>query len=78
MPLACMICVATRGLRGSEIASPPKTEEEQMEHMESVHHCPVVREGETKAQAEARFLAAYPEARTCPDCVGRGAPWASA
>lgn len=47
MALACKICIATKGLRGSEISSLPQNEEELAEHMEAVHHMPVQREGET-------------------------------
>ena len=62
MSLACKICIATKGLRGSEIDSLPKNEEELMEHMKRVHHMPVIREGETREQATKRFLEKYPEA----------------
>ncbi len=35
---ACKICIMKKGLRGSEIASLPKTQEEFVEHLETVHH----------------------------------------
>lgn len=76
MPLACKICIATRGLRGSEIDALPKNEEELLEHIEKVHHRPVVNPGETPEQAEARFLAKYPDAANCQECKEAGAPWA--
>jgi hypothetical protein len=74
MPLACRICVSTKGLKGSEIDSLPKIEEELWEHIEREHHITVRRPGETNEQARERFLAQYPEAldpRTCkcPDCA---------
>jgi hypothetical protein len=75
MPIACKICIAQRGLRGSDLASLPTNDEELAEHMESVHHMPVIREGETEEQAIARFLKAHPEAKTCPECCAVGAPW---
>ncbi len=46
-----------------------------MEHMERVHHIPVIRKGETREQAIARFLKSCPEARTCPECIAAGAEW---
>ena len=54
MSIACKICIATKGLRGTDIDSLPKTEEELIEHIESVHHMPVIREGETEEQAAER------------------------
>lgn len=75
MALACKICIATKGLRGSEIASLPETEEELAEHLEAVHHIIVIREGETGDEAEERFLKNHPEAKTCPDCIRAGASW---
>ena len=76
MALACRICIAERGLRGSEIGSLPQNETELIEHMESFHHMPVVREAETEEAATKRFLAAHPEVRTCPQCAEAGASWA--
>lgn len=55
MPLACKLCVAMHGLKGSQIASLPKTEEELFDHIERVHHIPVIRKGETEQQAMERF-----------------------
>ena len=75
MAIACKICIATKGLRGSEIDGLPQNEEELMEHMEKVHHMPVQREGETQEQAIKRFLNKYPEARNCPECIAAGAEW---
>lgn len=75
MALACKICIAQRGLIGSEIDSLPQNEEELVDHMEKVHHMPVIREGETSEQAHQRFLEKYPEARTCPECIAADAEW---
>ncbi len=75
MPIACRICITTKGLKGSDFSSLPTTDEELAEHMESVHHIPVVREGETKEQAQARFLESHPAARHCVECKKAGAPW---
>lgn len=75
MPIACKICIAQKGLGGSEIGSLPKTEEELMDHMEKVHHMPVQREGETHEQCIKRFLEKHPEAKTCLECIAAGAEW---
>ncbi len=75
MPIACKICIMTKGLRGSEISSLPNTEEELFEHMESVHHMPVKRKGETHEQCIKRFVGKYPEACTCPECTKAGTEW---
>ncbi len=37
MPLACKLCIMQHGLRGTDIANLPKTEEELFEHLEQVH-----------------------------------------
>ncbi len=75
MALACEICIATKGLKGSEIGSLPRNEEELIEHLERVHHMPVTMAGETEQQAIDRFLKKYPEAKECPECRLAGAPW---
>lgn len=66
MPLACKICIASKGLKGSDVGSLPQTEEELADHIEREHHTVVIRIGETKEQAIRRVLA-NPE--TCPKCV---------
>jgi hypothetical protein len=76
MALACKICIMEQGLKGSDIAFLPRTEEEFFDHMEKVHHNMVVREGETEEQAQERFLKKHPEALTCKECIANGAPWA--
>lgn len=55
MPLACKFCIATRGLKGSEISSLPQTQEELVEHIERVHGIAVRREGESAEHAETRM-----------------------
>ena len=75
MGLACKICIAEHGLRGSDVANLPQTEEELFEHIEAVHHMPVVRKGETKDEATERFLREHPEAATCSHCKENGAAW---
>lgn len=75
MAFACKICIATKGLWGSEITSLPQTEEEFIDHMERVHHMPVTRRGETQEKAFKRFIEEYPEAKNCPECIAVGAPW---
>jgi len=75
MVLACKICIAQKGLRGSEIGSLPQNEEELADHMEKVHHMPVQRDGESHEECISRFLEKYPEAKTCPECIATGAEW---
>lgn len=75
MAYACKICIAQKGLRGSELGDSPQTEEELFDHMEKVHHMPVQRKGETPEGCIKRFLEKYPEARTCPECIAVGAEW---
>jgi len=75
MAYACKICIMEKGLKGSDIDDLPQTEEELADHMEEVHHMPVIREGQTKEQAIEHFIKKYPEARDCPECIAAGAPW---
>ncbi len=63
-----MICIATKGLRGSDIGGLPQTEEELAEHMERVHHMIVIRKGETLEQATERCDRLYPERLRCAEC----------
>ena len=65
----CKYCIATRGLKGSELDQWPEAGDEEsiVQHLESQHHIPVRREGESEAETDARFCAAYPEAGG-PDC----------
>ena len=77
MAIACKWCILTKGLKGSEIASLPQTEEELCQHIESAHHIPVRREGETVEAARERFQTENPEAGgpncQCPRCqIGKG------
>ena len=71
----CKICVMTKGLRGSELNQWPDVSdiEGRAQHIESVHHIPVGRDGETEEQTMERFRREYPKAGTaacqCPSCV---------
>lgn len=74
MPLACKLCIMTKGLKGRDIDLLPKTEDDLIEHIESDHHIPVRRAGETGEQAKERLYAKFPEAKDpatckCPACV---------
>ena len=51
MAYACKFCIATKGLKGSEIRSLPQTEDELYDHIERVHGICVQRNGETEQQA---------------------------
>ena len=48
MAYGCKICIATKGLKGNEIANLPQTEEEFHEHLEKVHGIKVVKDSEEK------------------------------
>ena len=67
MPIACKYCIATKGLKGSDVDKLPKTEEELFQHIERDHHIPVKRENETKEETLARFQRENPEAGG-PNC----------
>ncbi len=73
MAMACKYCIMTHGLKGSEIANLPQTDEEFHNHIEREHHIPVRRKGETDEQCMARFKLENPEAGgpncKCPSCV---------
>lgn len=74
MAIACKYCIMTKGLKGSEISSLPQTDEEFAKHIESEHHIPVGREGETEEETMKRFRQEYPEAGNlatckCPQCA---------
>jgi hypothetical protein len=71
--IGCKICIAKYGIKGSELNSLLKTEEELVQHIESEHHIPVMRDGETEEECNRRFFRENPEAGgencKCPDCV---------
>ncbi len=78
--VVCRFCIAANGLRGADLANwpdekTPGAEEWLYHHIESVHHMPVTRDGETREQAQARFFTTYPLAGTdacrCPACEAR-------
>lgn len=75
MPLACKLCIMTKGLKGSEIGSLPKNDEELVQHMERDHHVPVRRDSETPEECLERFKRENPEAGgpncKCPSCMVR-------
>lgn len=72
MAIACKYCIMTKGLKGSELSSLPKNDEEFYNHVEKEHHIPVRREGETESQTLERFKRENPEAGgpncKCPAC----------
>jgi len=73
MAIACKICIAQKGIKGSDKLL--QNDEELYDHMEKVHHMPVQREGETHEDCIKRFIEKYPEAKTCPECIAVGAEW---
>ena len=75
--IACKMCVFEKGLN---ITTNHlfKTQEELNDHIESVHHMPIVNEGETEDEAQKRFLEKHPEAKDCPKCKAAGAKWVTA
>ena len=50
MALACKYCIMYKGLKGSDVANLPQTEEELYSHIEHEHHIPVRRENEKGEQ----------------------------
>ena len=70
----CRYCVATKGLKGSELKKRDLSDPEKMaKHIESEHNIPVRRPGETSQQAMKRFRkeqpqAGNPELCKCPEC----------
>lgn len=76
MPYACKFCIAEQGLKGSEVSSLPETLEELYNHIESAHHIPLTRPGETEEQSADRLARDYPESSSpdtckCPVCKQR-------
>ena len=72
--IACKYCVFEKGLNITT-SHLFKTQEELNDHLESVHHMPIIREGETEDDAIERFLKKYPVAKDCPICKAAGAKW---
>lgn len=58
---ACKMCIASKGLKGSDIKNLPKTEEELFVHIEEEHGTIVKRKTETWEQAKDRFYAEHPD-----------------
>ena len=75
--IACRFCVGEKGLTLNS-KHLFKTQEELNDHLESVHHMPIINEGETEDDAMKRFLEKYPEAKDCPECKAAGAKWVTA
>ena len=73
MAFACKYCIMYKGLKGSDVANLPQTEEELYNHIEHEHHIPVRRENENGEQCMARFKLENPEAGgpncKCPNCI---------
>ena len=66
--IACKYCIATKGLKGSELEKQTfGTQEEFVEHIEMVHDIPVTRKGETEKETMDRFSKKNPRAGG-PDC----------
>jgi hypothetical protein len=61
MPFACKLCIAIKGLRGSDVNSLPKTEDELADHLESEHEIIVRRPDELQEQAITRYYKKFPE-----------------
>lgn len=74
----CSYCIATKGLKGSDLDKWPGLDdtEAQCQHIERDHHIPVKRKGETGAQCLKRFRREQPEAGgphcKCPSCQRDG------
>ena len=74
MPFACKYCIALKGLTVEDVRNLPKNEDQLYDHIEKVHHIPVMREGETEEKAFERFRKENPTAGgkkcKCPTCIG--------
>ena len=71
----CRYCILTRGLKGSDLKDWPALDDQeaQFRHIESEHHIPVRRKGETEQGCLDRFRRENPEAEDpatcrCPEC----------
>jgi len=73
----CKYCVMEYGIKGSELQEKHlETEEDLINHIESEHHIPVMRENETEKETMKRFYKQYPEAKNpetckCPECKSK-------
>ena len=78
----CRWCVELHGLRGRDLGDWPAAGDSEgiARHIESVHHIPVQRDGETAAQTRARFAREQPDADgphcRCPRCSLRRSVYA--
>lgn len=73
--IACKLCIMDNVLNTQSKAL-FNTQEELNDHLESYHHKPIIREGETEDDAIKRFLEKYPEAKDCWICKEAGSKWA--
>ena len=73
MPFACKYCIALYGMTAEDVEKLPKNENQLYDHIETVHHIPVMREGETEEVAFERFRKENPAAGgkrcKCPTCT---------
>lgn len=71
----CRYCIALNGLNGKDLENWPEPDDHEAiaKHIESVHHIPVRRDGETERECAARFAREQPEAGgpdcRCPKCT---------
>jgi len=79
--MVCPLCLMRKGLKAEELDTCGFTftnHEDFAKHIESEHHIPIQRLGETIGMAKERFYKQYPEAKDkktckCPICkVARG------
>lgn len=66
--LACRMCVVRYGLVGWDLSNSLMSEDQLIAHIEKVHHIPVRRKGESRRQAQKRFLLENPEAGDIKTC----------
>jgi hypothetical protein len=71
----CPVCTLRHGLTYAPIVF--KDRERFFQHLETAHHMPVPRAGESEGQAVRRFLEENPEALDCSQCKAAGASWAA-
>jgi hypothetical protein len=72
----CSYCVATEGLKGSELEEKSFPDDESfLNHLEEVHDLIIRRKGETEEEAVERVKAKNPRIGTddcrCPSCLAK-------
>lgn len=74
----CRYCIMFEGVLGSEMEKWPDLNDSNAdtliaEHLESHHHIPVRRDGESEDDAQQRMIQMYPDIGgpncKCPECV---------